>query len=286
MWQLKSRTEDGKSLIATFAPEQGMNLISYRKGDIEIIDQTTRNLFEERSAGLGALIGPHFHHQADALLPHIPNEALFPHIAKVRAAGVKDPFSHGIARYVPWNFKGTETTLSAHISGRDSWKGIPLSILEGVPFKMSFNAKLSPKGLEITLAVECERASIVGLHYYYALPDGKGVVKALVEDLYNDKGIEKPIPRSWMANGQLAFVLKEPADYGFHPRLEDSCGDVLLQTATHSVQISYQAENTEHSWQLYHPQDASFACIEPLSARNPRAAILPSSSLKVHIEIL
>ena len=31
--------------------------------DIEVIDQKTEPLYVERMAGLGALIGPHFHHR-------------------------------------------------------------------------------------------------------------------------------------------------------------------------------------------------------------------------------
>ena len=59
--RLKNTSTQGHPLEATFLPEGGMNLCSYRLGEIEVIDQETLPLFEERRAGLGALIGPHFH---------------------------------------------------------------------------------------------------------------------------------------------------------------------------------------------------------------------------------
>ena len=58
---LSNKTSKGEVLQATFLPEKGMNMISYKKGTLEVIDQSTKNLFDERFAGLGALIGPHFH---------------------------------------------------------------------------------------------------------------------------------------------------------------------------------------------------------------------------------
>src|SRR5687767_2858709 len=91
---LRQESQDGEPLEARFAPLRGMNLLSYKKGEIEAIDQSTRPLFEERSAGLGAFIGPHFHHRT--LIPPVPDESLFPHIAILKARGVQEPFSHGI----------------------------------------------------------------------------------------------------------------------------------------------------------------------------------------------
>ena len=69
---IKHKTAEGSLYTATFNPEVGMNLMSLKKDKIEAIDQSTRPLFEERCAGLGALIGPHFHNQRDDLLPPHP----------------------------------------------------------------------------------------------------------------------------------------------------------------------------------------------------------------------
>lgn len=170
---LRNTALSGAELTASFLPEQGMNLISYRKGNCEVIEQSTKNLFEERYAGLGALIGPHFYWRSDDLISKVPNESLFPHIARVKAKGAKDPFSHGIARYAPWEYLSTPSSISAHISGKSEWNGTPLSVLEGTDFKMAYEAVLTPHGLEIGMHVECDRPSVVGLHYYYALPGEK-----------------------------------------------------------------------------------------------------------------
>jgi hypothetical protein len=95
---LANKTSTGQNLQAIFLPEKGMNLISYKKDETEVIDQSTRNLFEERFAGLGALIGPHFHHRKTEVIPPIKDESLFPHIARLKAKGIQEPFSHGIDR--------------------------------------------------------------------------------------------------------------------------------------------------------------------------------------------
>ena len=81
--KLKNTSPTGKSLVATFLPDGGMNLCSYKLGDIEVIDQQTLPLYEERKAGLGALIGPHFHQRQE--VPSGYDESLFPHIAKGKA---------------------------------------------------------------------------------------------------------------------------------------------------------------------------------------------------------
>ena len=100
-------------------------------------------------------------------------------------------------------------------------------------------------------------------------------------------GAFKPLNQTshWLKNGELCFDLKEEADYGFLP-LNGHSGKVLFTTQTHTLQISYQGAIDEVSWQLYHPKDATFVCIEPMSVKNPRGLTTKASSLKVQIEIL
>ncbi len=265
-----------------------MNLLSYSKGKKEVIDSCTRKDFEDYGAGLGCLIGPHFYlQQRDWIVP-VSNEKLFEHLVFTKKKGFQDPFSHGIGRYVPWNYTATDRTIKAYICGKDTWKGFLLSELEGVDFSMSYEAELTPDGLEIKLAVSSERLSLIGLHYYYALGPGKAEVTAWVKNQYNDMGQFKPIPKSWMKgeSDQLSFDLKNEADYGFLPLAKDFSGEVQLKASTYGLRIRYQGENEEVSWQLYHPKNASFVCIEPMSAKNPRGLTASSSSLNVQIEIL
>ncbi len=285
---LKSHTPDGLPLVATFAPEKGMNLISYRCSDVEVIDQSTLPLFEERYAGLGALIGPHFHRRRKEILPLIKDESLFPHIARVKAGGVSEPFSHGIARYAPWKAEATESRVSAVLSGKDEWNGVTLASLEGQQFKMRFDAELSPQGLKIDFSITSDGDSLVGLHYYYALTGGLGVVSAHVKPHYNDKGVRKDIPPTWKYSPEqlLSYDLKEEADWGFQPATPTGKGEIALDTGAYALRVQYGCGNDENQWQLYHPKGSSFVCIEPMSAADPRRPQLSASSLHVLITIL
>ena len=77
---LKNTTEKGEQLEAVFLQDLGLNLKSYKKDDLEIIDQSTQAEFENRFSGLGPLIGPHFHHQDERWIVKHIDESLFPHI--------------------------------------------------------------------------------------------------------------------------------------------------------------------------------------------------------------
>lgn len=285
---LKNRTEKGEELEVTYLPEKGMNMISFKKGDLEVIDQSTKALFEERFAGLGALIGPHFHRKKAEIVPKVKDEALFPHIARVKAKGVHDPFSHGIARYAPWTAEVKDNRIQAVLTGKDLWNGIPLSELEGQNFKMTFNAELAPNGLHLDLAIVSDTDSVVGLHYYYHLAENRGTISSEVKNKIIDKNELKPIPSSWNFNEQhrLVYPLEGDTDYTFFPFPDPLEGAILLDTQAYRLQVKYTCPSQQNSWQLYHPAGASFVCIEPLSAQDPRHPNLTVSSLKVHIQIL
>lgn len=285
---LKSKNSIGEDLEAVFWPGKGMNLLSYKKGAIEVIDQSTQALFDERFAGLGALIGPHFHHRHTAVIPRIENEGLFPHIARVKAKGIEEPFSHGIARYAPWQIlTATDSRIDATLTGKDSWEGIPLSKLEGQNFVMRMQAELTPKGLRINLSVVSDTDSLVGLHYYYHLPQGHGTVQARIQPHYLDAGLKKMLPDEWKidTNQALHFDLDRAADYTFHPFPDPCMAEISLNTGDYYLVTAYQCAANENCWQLYHPQGASFACIEPISAYDPRHPNLSVSSIEVNLEI-
>lgn len=285
---LSSKTASGDALQVTFLPEKGMNLISFKKNDVEVIDQSTLPLFEERFAGLGALIGPHFHRRRAETLPVIANESLFPHIARVKAKGVADPFSHGIARYAPWKAVSTDTTITATLSGKDTWNDVPLSSLEGQNFKMNFKAELVDQKLILNLDVVSDTDSVVGIHYYYHLPNGSGKVIAAVQRSMIDQGERKEIPADWSLDSQntLTFDLRNEADYTFFPYPNPREGKILLETGGYRLLTTYSCPSQENSWQLYHPKGASFVCIEPLSSQDPRHPNLTVSSIRIALEIL
>ncbi|MCB1107118.1 MAG: hypothetical protein KDK76_03375 [Chlamydiia bacterium] len=276
----------GLPLQATFLPEGGMNLISYKLGDIEVIDQATRPLFDERFAGLGALIGPHFHHRKE--IPHDFDEALFPHIATIKAQGKNEPFSHGIARYVPWKYAASNTQIQARLTGSDLYKGVSLKTFEGQDFLMTFDVQLLTDGLFITLKIDSEKPSLVGLHYYYAL-SGPGFIHGFVQNTYRDQEMIKPIPDKWLKNHHLHFSLPQKADFGFFPQKKtpnDHDYHLNLNTPDYSLHIDYNTtSNTEISCQVFHPQGASYVCVEPLSAKIPPNPVLTRSALEAKLQI-
>lgn len=285
---LRNHTSHGESLEAVFLPEKGMNMISFKKGGFEVIDQSTRVLFEERYAGLGALIGPHFHRKQAQIATKIADESLFPHIARVKAKGVADPFSHGIARYAPWKAEATQNRIKAQLSGKDVWNGIPLSTLEGQNFKMDFLVDLTPEGLLLELSITSDTDSLVGIHYYFHLPKGSGKVMSSVQKEYRNGGDLLPLPDSWNVDSQhqLTYDLTQPADYTFYPFPNKREGKILLDAVDYRLLTSYTSRSQENCWQLYHPEGASFVCMEPISSQDPRHPNLTASSLKIKLEIL
>lgn len=267
---LKQTASDGQPLEAHFAPMQGMNLLHYSKGVHQVLDQSTKAIFEERFAGLGALIGPHFHHRK--WIPPVKDEALFPHIARVKAKGINEPFSHGIARYAPWKVeKNNESQLKARLSGKDEWNGIPLAALEGQNFVYEFSADLTPKGLTLELAIVSETDSLVGIHYYYHVPRGTGTVRSFI--------------RKEGKKEEFTCDFQTPIDANFHPA-DPLEGEIEFDAGDYKVVTRYQSPSQENSWQLFHPEGASYVCIEPLSAQDPRHPVLTASRLKIQIEIV
>lgn len=275
-------------LKAVFAPEIGMNLTSYSRGGLEVIDQSTKGEFERRFAGLGPLIGPHFHTHTKYDLPDHIDESRFPHIKVMREDGKKDVFSHGIGRYAPWKFVHSGTQIKGELHGNDIWNGYPLSELEGHDFEMHFEARLLSSGLFIRYSVTSEKPSMIGLHYYYRLDNKTGFVQSHVENKYNDQGaIRKGLDPTWHKGSLLKYNLNRETDFGFYPLLNNDEYRVLLQTKTHAVNTSFLTTNeSEALFQVYHPDGASFCCVEPMSAHEPRKPTLSHSTLECKIEII
>lgn len=283
---LEKRTREGATLRAIFLPRKGMNCISLSRDGIEALDQSTFALFEERYAGLGALIGPHFHHRHPEIIPAIADETLFPHIARVRAKGVREPFSHGIARYAPWEYEAGSSSIQAVISGKDQWNGIPLAELEGQNFEMAFQAKITEEGLLIDLSVVSETDSLVGLHYYYSLPEGGGIIRSAIQDRMFREGNRVPVsPELLSQPHQLEWEVSEAADWTFRPFPDPTKARISLETAKYTLQVSYESPSEENCWQLFHPEGASYVCIEPISSQDPRHPNLTSSSIRALIAI-
>jgi len=214
---------------------------------------------------------------------------LFTFIPKLMEKKQKEFFSHGIARYVPWKYEGDESSISATLSGEDKFQGFLLKEIEGKSFELKYHAALTEDGLSIRYSMETEKPSVIGLHYYYALPNKSGSVFSIVAPDYHHPEGWKPIPSSWcLKEGELAFEVNEDtvADFGFTTQGDALEGQIELDAGAYKLQINYQASSPEHAWQLYHPKGAAYVCLEPVSAKNPRDATSISSELKVQIKIL
>jgi hypothetical protein len=284
---LTNQNEFGQNLVAKFCPNKGMNLMSYSKDHLEIFDQRTKMLFDERCAGLGALIGPHFHHRADSAINKGFDENIFPYIAALKAKGQKEYFSHGIARYVPWKYKASTTQIDAWLSGTDKYQGVMIREFEGQDFEMHMHAALIHDGLLIDLSIHSDRPSLVGFHYYYALQQDS-ILEAYVHDHYRDASGWKPIPTKWYdpSKKKLHFDLNQESDYGFQSFLHNNhpFHRINVKSESSILHVEYTSSNeNETSWQLYHPKNESFVCIEPLSAKDPRSPHLNSSNLQLKL---
>lgn len=284
---LKHLSSDGGIVEAHFSPTHGMNLLSFKKNGLELIDQSTKDDFKRRFGGLGPLIGPHFYHREREDIKEI-DEKSFPHIKVLGDLSKTDPLSHGIGRYVSWNYDETSTSISGHICGLDTHNGQTLASFEGFNFELKFHAKVTASGLDIKYSVSSQmHPSTIGLHYYLSLPDKKGIITMKSKDQYNDMGTFKDIPKEWKdKDGNLSFNLDRAADFGFWPDSSDKCGQALLSTPSHKLKISYKADSEQNAFQIYHPKDASFVCIEPVSAIDPRAPSGTDHKLHIKLEVL
>lgn len=276
------------ALKATFLPRQGMNLASFRKGHLEVIDQSTRPEFEQYSTGLGPLIGPHYGDRNREIIPHVPDPSLFPHFPFMQARGSPDYFHSGVGRYAPWQvLHQAENTLSAVITGKQEWNGTTLGFIENQNFRMACDAELSDQGLRINLSVVSDSDSVVGFAHRYLLPGGKGTLVADVENKIWRKLESGPIPKEWnYSNHRLQLDLPSEVNTTFHPILDPLHAQIRLQTSTHCLQVSYQAPSQQNCWHLYRKKNAPWVSIQPLSAKWPSRPTLTVSSLSLFLDVI
>lgn len=274
MITISSNGQDGKKIEATFNPEEGMKMVSFKRGDVEVIDQS--------SPQLGALIGPHFGFRNPKILP---KAVLSGDGAKVE----KDPFPYGVARYAPWTFTADEKSIKAVLKGTDVWKGVELKALEGQGFTITYAVAVTEKGLDIGLTVVSETDSLVGIQYNYVLADGKGKVFSRVKDEYIAENTLKKIPAGWAFNSEdhtLEYELDSEVDLTFFPFTSPIEGEIQLDTGRYQLLTTYRSCCEENSWRLYRPKGASYVSIEPVSSQDPRYPNLSVSSLQIQLAIL
>lgn len=153
---------------------------------------------------------------------------------------------------------------------------------------MDFSCHLTNTGLDIKYHVQSEEhPCTIGLHYYLALPEKEGFVTIACKKEYNDLGTLKTIPDKWLNDKEfLHFNLDQQSDFVFIPDTDDFSGEATLSTPSRKLRIFYKADSEQNAFVLYHPKDATFVCIEPVSAKDPRSPYGMSHKLRIKIDIL
>lgn len=269
-----------KSLQATILPHSGMTLRSLLFGETEIITQKRAAEYAACRKGFGPLIGPHFSQRkqipATALAA---NETLWPQAAALREAGIKDIWQHGTARYVPWNYEATTNTVRARLTGNDCFAGQPLREIEGGDFELNLTMTLEDSSLSIHYTSQASFPTLIGLHYYYALPGGQGLVQAPVKSkmMYQQKNI--PVPAAWLKDSRLRLTLDQELDHVFTP------AEGSIELTTRAYRLSTIPETGVKSFIVFHPQNEEWACVEPLSASDITAPIETEAEIKLRLKL-
>lgn len=288
-----SNPNNNYPITAKFNLKQGLNLNSLKIKSHEIICQSTRDLFKERCAGLGALIGPHFHHRNRSHITWPQDLSIFRFLKKLKAQDSDEPFSHGIARYVPWEVtKKASNCFEARLLGKHKYKNIYLKDLEAQDFELKFKADISNNKLNLNYKIKSENNSVIGFHYYYQIEKSdisKSFVSSEVQNYYLDKTSKKSIPNAWLDKNNkniLNFNTNQIADFGFQPKNKKSnSSEIALHNPGYKLKLNYTCDSEDNRFQIYRPDGVDYVCIEPISAMWPYAPKRKSSQLNLELSL-
>ena len=242
-----------------------MSLVAFTVGGVSVLDESRQQQFLDIRKGLGPLIVPHF-----GAGPFRPDVGLgsIPHVARLKALGVEDPFQHGVGRYSAWTFEADGEQVRGTIDGNTRLAGIPLADLEGFGFEAAVTYELDAEGLKITFDLAGEKPVAGGIHFYYDLVNRQTALAELsVEEAPSD-------------DQALRLDFRGAHNKGYHARgTRDSCTHRLTTdryTLDTTVPVRGQASQTFDSVILFSPEGQQFACVEPISYRhdgpNPKRA--------------
>ncbi|MFZ4773569.1 MAG: hypothetical protein ACOYK9_06240 [Chlamydiia bacterium] len=274
-----------RGIRAEFDPKLGLNMVSLVIEGSELIDQSTRGAFLEGSRGLGPLIGPHFYHRPPDTIPFFDDKTMHELSKVLHFRRETEPFSHGIARYVPWRvLRQTKTSFLAQLDSHDKVLDLTLGEIEGFDFATEFEASVTERALHIRYtAKSSSQPVVVGLHTYYALKPMMKFAELNGAPFYYDKLNKRSVPEEWFSEDGLRIPLDQPLDYTFSPQLNrDGFGEVEVRKGVSTLKIQAKA-TPDLSFQLYRAADSPFICIEPIAAINPRIVTQKHASLEVRI---
>ena len=241
---LKSHSDNGHPLEAIFLPAQGMNLISFKKGDVEIIDQTPPLI--------QGIVGPYYGQRIAQIIPHCKEEPYVQHAKKMELLGYHDPFAYGIARYASWRYSSTENSLSASLNDKDLWNGISLKTLVGQAFEMHISVNIHSKGLKFLFSIVSDSDSLVGMQYFFQLPEKKGKIQSKIQDTYLSSEGHSQVPLALTPNEKnfLEYAFEKPIQMAFFPFHDPLQGKIQLETRNYQLMSSYICNCQENAWVL------------------------------------
>lgn len=277
----------GRPMTALFAPEAGMSLLSFKVGEVELIQTSTQKKFDDTREGLGTVVGPHFSQRHATTYPKIPSDCGMPQIPKLTERGFHDLIPNGIARYASWKVASEESSFKAELTGKDLLGTIPLSQLQGQNFKIEMAASLQRSGLKVELSVVSDIDSLIGLDYRFRLPESKGEADTRVQPYTIHRDGRQGIPKTWnFDNHFLHLNLENEVDVFLQP-FPDLCeGTILLKTADYTLQTNYWCSSAENHFGLFKPKGEEWISIQPMTSSNPYKPQLSVSSIKIHFDPL
>ncbi len=259
-------SDDSGMLQAVVLPGEGMTLSSLQLDGIEAICQDRAREYQACRKGFGPLIGPHFNQRVQLPAAALENPGRWPQAAALAQLGIRDIWQHGVARYVPWDYTVMPDGIRASLTGRRRLAGILLRDIQGGDFELRLEMRIDGASLRIHYTAEADFPPVIGLHYYYELPDDRGRVRAPVTGWMQPHQPAVAIPAAWMdaAGRRLELELDRELDHVFPLRP----GPIELETSTHRVWTI--PEMGVQSLVVFHPGPNGWVCVEPLSAANPR----------------
>ncbi len=242
-----------KDTSASFTCSHGLNLISLKQGDTEVIHSAPEGF-----------IGPHFGFRLPSLL-----------------GGGEDPYPFGAARYLPWEAeKKSESALHAKISGNHESP-------EGQKFQIDVDANIADETLRLHQSVVSEADSLIGCQARLHLPEGENTLSIDSRDKYYLNGTLTEVPVSWerSSDGFVTVSLNTPFEAGFRPVIDLLRGRVQLKTSSYSVVLEYTSISEESSWYIIYPDEGSHISIAAVSSQNPWRPNLTVSSIDMSLKI-
>jgi galactose mutarotase-like enzyme len=241
---------------ALISPGLGMSLVAFSVDSVSILDEGRLRPFLDVRKGLGPIIVPHF---GESDFTPTMDLGAIPHVAKLSALGVKDPFQHGVGRYSAWTFTAEKRKVRGTIEGTTRLAGIPLADLEGFGFKSTVTYELDAEGLKISFDLIGEKPVAAGIHFYYDLINRQTAVAEL------------PVEEAPAGEQVLRLDFRQAHNTIYHPRRTNDLCTYRLTTDRYTlettVRVRGQESQTFDCVILHSPDGVPYACIEPVSYR-------------------